>query len=109
MERSDILDRNHLTRYTMGDEALEREVLGLFIGQLPETLDMLRRCGDGKTWLRAAHTIKGSARAVGAWKLAETAERAEHNAERAEHWERLADEIEAAVVEVRAWIEPSAA
>jgi len=101
MERPEILDRDHLARYTLGDAALEQEVLGLFIGQVPETVAMLRNSGDPEAWLRAAHTIKGSARAVGAWKLADAAERAESRSGQTERWDALADDIEAAVAEVR--------
>ena len=101
MECREILDRDHLARYTMGDTALEQEVLGLFIGQVPETVTMLRNSGDAEAWMRAAHTIKGSARAVGAWKLADAAERAENRCRQQERWQALADDIEAAVAEVR--------
>ncbi len=99
-----ILDRDHLARYTMGDSALEQEVLGLFVGQLPETVAMLRASGDAQAWRRAAHTIKGSAKAVGAWKLADAAEHAERRSEQSDDWDRLVIEIEAAVAEVRACI-----
>lgn len=101
MERHEILDRDHLARYTLGDAELEQEVLGLFIGQMPETLAVLRESDDAVAWTRAAHTIKGSARVVGAWKLASAAERAEGCSGRFEHWGQLADDIEAAVAEVR--------
>ena len=101
MESPEILDLDHLARYTMGDSALEQEVLGLFIGQVPETVAMLRDSGDAEAWMRAAHTIKGSARAVGAWKLADAAERAESRVRQRERWDALADDIEAAVAEVR--------
>ncbi|MFY0611646.1 MAG: Hpt domain-containing protein [Hyphomicrobiaceae bacterium] len=101
MESTEILDRDHLARYTLGDAALEQEVLGLFIGQVPETLAMLRNSDDSESWLRAAHTIKGSARAVGAWKLADAAQRAERRSCQTERWDALVDDIEAAVAEVR--------
>ena len=108
VERQEILDRDHLARYTLGDEALAQEVLGLFIGQLPETVAMLRNSGDARSWMRAAHTIKGSARAVGAWKLACAAERAEGDSEMTERWQERADDIEAAIAEVRLRIANSA-
>ena len=104
MEPHLILDRDHLARYTMGDSALEQEVLGLFIGQMPETVAMLRESRDAQAWQRAAHTVKGSAKAVGAWKLAKAAERAERRSDDSDDWDQLADAIEAAVAEVRACI-----
>lgn len=100
----DILDRDHLARYTLGDSALEQEVLGLFIGQMPDTMAMLRNSSNQKAWTLAAHTIKGSARAVGAWKLARAAERAESGADRREDWSSLAHDIDEAISEVRARI-----
>ena len=35
------VDIKHLRRYTLGDQALEKEVLELFLGQLPETIASL--------------------------------------------------------------------
>lgn len=104
MAGQDVLDRDHLARYTLGDAALEQEVLGLFIGQMPETLAMLRSSGDQKAWTLAAHTIKGSARAVGAWKLASAAERAEGRASCPEDWPSLVNDIDKEIEEVRASI-----
>lgn len=71
------IDRAHLARYTFGSLPLELEVLGLFAEQAPKTVDDLTTASTGKEWRDAAHTLKGSARAVGAWRLAECAERAE--------------------------------
>lgn len=71
------IDRAHLARYTFGSLPLEIEVLGLFAEQAPETLGMLATAEPGKPWRDAAHTLKGSARAVGAWRIAEAAEQAE--------------------------------
>lgn len=71
------IDHVHLARYTMGNTALELEVLRLFIGQAPSTLRDLEQARDGKAWHMAAHTMKGSAKAVGAGRLAHAAEQAE--------------------------------
>ena len=71
------IDRRHLSRYTLGDPALEAEVLGLFAAQLPDTIDALKEACCERAWSMAAHTLKGSARAVGAWRLAQLAEQAE--------------------------------
>lgn len=101
MDHKDILDREHLARYTLGDPALEREILYLFIGQLPATLASLQDCGCRGDWVQVTHTIKGSARAVGAWRLAEAAERAERAAEQVADWTRLRAEVASAATEVR--------
>lgn len=71
------IDLAHLRRYTMGDRALELEILDLFAGQLPITIGALKDASSEKEWGIAAHTLKGSARAVGAWSLATIAESAE--------------------------------
>jgi len=73
----DPVDVQHLRRYTLGDQCLEREVLALFIDHVPVTLEALRRARTSDDWKRAAHTLKGSARAVGAWRMAKLAESAE--------------------------------
>ncbi len=71
------VDRAHLARYTLGDPALEREVLGLFLAQIPLTVESLKFAATDKDWYMAAHALKGSARAVGAWKLSRLAQMAE--------------------------------
>ena len=71
------VDLKHLRRFTLGDRALEKEVLELFLGQLPETIASLRGAATEKDWRIAAHTLKGSGRAVGAWRIARLAEQAE--------------------------------
>ncbi len=71
------IDHAHLARYTFGNAELEREVLGLFAAQAPQTMDWLRTATTPKAWRDAAHTLKGSARAVGATQVAAAAEQAE--------------------------------
>lgn len=71
------LDLVHLGRYTMGDRALEAEILALFIGEVPRTLASMYNADDLQSWKSAAHTLKGSGRAVGAWRIAQLAEDAE--------------------------------
>jgi HPt (histidine-containing phosphotransfer) domain-containing protein len=75
--RDDPLDICHLRRFTLGDRRLEIEILNLFIDQVPLTIAVLQNARNDHDWLNAAHTLKGSARAVGAWRLAELAERLE--------------------------------
>lgn len=71
------IDHAHLARYTLGNRPLELEVLQLFTGQAPSTLASLAAATTSKDWHIYAHTLKGSARAVGAWGLASAAEEAE--------------------------------
>ena len=71
-----IIDEGHLGRMTLGDRSLEREVLEIFARQ---TVLMLERIVATKPALAAAaaHTLKGSARGIGAWRVAQAAERLE--------------------------------
>ena len=71
------IDRRYLARFTLGNRELEREVLELFAGQMPRYVDQLRAAASAKEWVLAAHTIKGSALAVGARRLASLAQIAE--------------------------------
>jgi HPt (histidine-containing phosphotransfer) domain-containing protein len=65
------IDLQHLKRMTMGEPALEREVLTLFATQSRELASKLAGMPDDADAL--AHTLKGSARAVGAFRVAEAA------------------------------------
>lgn len=76
------LDHAHLARYTLGDKALELEILDLFLDEAPHTLNRLETLAacipcDAKAWVVGCHTLKGSAWAVGAFDVAAAAERAE--------------------------------
>lgn len=71
------IDRAHLARYTGGDAALDTEILDLFASQLPSTIGALKLSQSDRDWHLFAHTLKGSARAVGAWRLAELGAEAE--------------------------------
>lgn len=71
------IDLDHLRRYTMGETELEQEILALFVAQAPLMLGQLQNAGSQREWLSAAHTLKGSARAVGATRLGDLATAAE--------------------------------
>jgi HPt (histidine-containing phosphotransfer) domain-containing protein len=100
------IDHGHLARFTLGDRALEVEVLGLFAGQVPVYLDRLRRADSHRAWHEAAHTIKGSARAVGAWTVAAAAEAAEALGAGASRQDRLAavETLATAIEEARHYV-----
>jgi HPt (histidine-containing phosphotransfer) domain-containing protein len=74
-----VIDDTHLQRMTLGDRRLEREVLELFVRQ---TTIMLGRIVGAEPALAAAaaHTLKGSARGIGAWRVARAAELVENAA-----------------------------
>jgi HPt (histidine-containing phosphotransfer) domain-containing protein len=74
-----VIDEDHLGRMTLGDRRLEREVLEIFVRQ---TTILLTRIAGAPTALAAAaaHTLTGSARGIGAWRVARAAERLEHAA-----------------------------
>jgi HPt (histidine-containing phosphotransfer) domain-containing protein len=74
---ADPIDWSYFARFTMGNTALEHEVLELFAGQVPVYLERLRAAQTAKDWRDTAHTIKGSASAIGAWRLARIAEMVE--------------------------------
>lgn len=100
------IDFAHLRRYTLNDRALEKEILEIFAAQLPLTIGELRSASLPEDWKRAAHTLKGSARAVGAGDLAELAASAERAAALADPAARRAivNRIEAAAAGVAAFI-----
>ncbi len=101
-----IIDEDHLGRMTLGDRSLEREVLEIFSHQAAL---MLRRIAGAEPAVAAAaaHTLKGSARGIGAWRVARAAERLEQAAADAsgdEDMNAAIAELEAASVEARAAI-----
>ena len=53
----------------MNSTELESEIIGLFLAQLPSTVDMLERADTAADWKLYTHTLKGSAAAVGARRL----------------------------------------
>jgi HPt (histidine-containing phosphotransfer) domain-containing protein len=99
-----ILDVAHLHRQTFGDRALEREVLALFEQQCLRLPPLIAAGKNPNESVDAAHTLKGAARAVGAWRLAllaEALETALGEGRPAETLERLNRALEQAVAAVR--------
>jgi len=66
------VDLVHLGRQTMGDREVEREVLALFAQQSLSVRDKLASAGKNER-LMLAHGLKGSARGVGAFAVADCA------------------------------------
>ncbi len=68
------IDLVHLARQTLGDHELEAEILSLFVRQSRNLSGRIGAAPDARTRGDLAHTLKGSARAVGAWRIARNAE-----------------------------------
>ncbi|MCX7303347.1 MAG: Hpt domain-containing protein [Hyphomicrobiales bacterium] len=70
--RARPIDLSHLASQTMGDRGLEREVLGLFVEQAQTVRRQMANAAI-KERLFLAHALKGSARSVGAFPIAQCA------------------------------------
>jgi HPt (histidine-containing phosphotransfer) domain-containing protein len=67
------IDLVHLARTTLGDRNLEREVLHLFDRQSTLLIARMRTAAPSGV-ATLAHTLKGSALGIGAWRVARAAE-----------------------------------
>ena len=74
------IDTAHLARMTLGERGLEREVLALFDRQAELLLPRIRSGGPAVA-AASAHTLKGSAVGIGAFRVASAAEAVEQAAE----------------------------
>ena len=68
------VDFTYLEAYTRGDAAFMREVLTVFSSEAVEWIDSLDPRGD---WATVVHTMKGTARTIGANALGDLCARAE--------------------------------
>ena len=97
------LDREHLSRMTLGDTKLEQEVLAMFAEQAVRLLAAMTAMPAETGAL--AHKLKGSARGIGAFAVADAAARLE-TAIRSGHGRAHALAVlKEAVTEARAAIE----
>ncbi len=71
-----VIDTEHLSRMTLGELSLQREVLALFDRQADMLLPRIRG-GAPATVAASAHTLKGSAVGIGAFKVARAVEQVE--------------------------------
>jgi HPt (histidine-containing phosphotransfer) domain-containing protein len=96
-----IFDKEHLAAYTFGDRQLESEVLSMFMEQAALLQERLRGAEDGRQWREAAHSLKGSARGIGAFALGSMAERLEkaHDGLAAPDREAALDSLQAMIDE----------
>jgi HPt (histidine-containing phosphotransfer) domain-containing protein len=97
------VDFDHLKRMTLSEEALEHEVLRMFLKQTGRLLDALA-CSPAEV-LTLAHTLKGSARAIGAFRLADSATALEEIARNGGDLAAPLAALEAAVAEARGAID----
>ena len=110
----DVIDppssAKRLTVENLQQKAAREHALVLFDGEAPKTLSNLRNAlsavpTDGRGWHVACHTLKGSARAVGAWRVAMAAEAAERSPrDEPEKMSAHVLAIEAALAETTAYI-----
>lgn len=93
------IDLEHLARQTMSDADLQRDILLIFRDQVASKLDGLDVASPD---LKAqAHSIKGSAKGIGAFEVAEFAELLEKGeGDMAEQIARLKNAVHAALDEI---------
>ena len=97
------IDFEHLNRMTLGDTGLEQEVLAMFVAQSATLVGTLAAMPADASAL--AHTLKGSARAIGAFAVADAAAGLEAAIARGFGASAELAELGEAVAEARAAIE----
>ena len=108
MARRDLtgaVDFSHLEYFAAGDVALVEEVLAMFREQAALWVRLLDPSGE--TWRDGAHTLKGAALGVGAFRLAEACDAAEHGADaaaRPAQLDRIRDALDAALADIAAYL-----
>jgi len=88
---------------TLGDAILEREVLAMFSAQAVSLTGALARVSTDAGAL--AHTLKGSARAIGAFQVADAAERLETAMRNSDDPAQALAELNEAVAQARSAID----
>lgn len=76
-KQTPAIDFDHLKQYLGDDIALTQEVFGLFKHQVDMWQAGLDPLAEDENWTAVMHTLKGSARAVGALDLATVCEKGE--------------------------------
>jgi HPt (histidine-containing phosphotransfer) domain-containing protein len=96
------IDLNHLSRQTMGDSALAREVLEMFDEQLAQARTTLAASSIEERF-HIAHTLKGTAAGIGAFRLASCAGELEQKPSKQELVEQLSsliDEVRLSIADI---------
>jgi HPt (histidine-containing phosphotransfer) domain-containing protein len=99
----ETIDLEHLARMTLGERNLEAEVLTLFDRQAAVLLARMRDSAPAAV-AAFAHTLKGSASGIGAWRVAEAAAAVEMDAIRSS-----AGEVAGAVARLAAAVDEARA
>src|SRR4051812_27608911 len=100
------LDLVHLARMTLGDRSLEREVLQLFMQQSCMLVQRMQVVHNEAAVAPLAHALQGSAKGIGAWRVAARAEAVERVApDEAARLAAAVDRLAEAVLEARGIIE----
>lgn len=104
------IDFDHLNQYVGGDIELTKEIFGLFKNQVDMWSKSLTADAPDSVWAGLTHSLKGTAKAVGAQRLAEMCEKAEalvgENARAAARQvavEQLEHRISRAIIEIQRW------
>ncbi len=101
------IDLAYLARYTKGNSAVERELLGRFQHKAKHYFNTLSSAKDNSTWKEAALHLQTAATAAGAWRILATAQQASrlhkeaNSPERAQLLARLDEDISEANAFIR--------
>ncbi len=90
--RARPVDLAHLSRQTMGDRDLEREVLSLFLHQVHVVGDRMAGATPQERMV-LAHGLKGAARSIGAFRVADIADAVERDPASAGNLSSLSEAI----------------
>jgi len=97
------IDNAHLDRMTLGDDELTREVLAMFSAQATGLIGRLEHLPSDAPAL--VHTLKGSARAIGAFRVADAADCLEAAIRNGDDPAQALTELNDAVAQARAAID----
>jgi HPt (histidine-containing phosphotransfer) domain-containing protein len=97
------IDIEHLQRMTLGDAGLKQEVLAMFSAQAVGLIGALAALPADAGAL--AHTLKGSARAIGAFQVADAAEELEALIQSGDDPAQALAELDDAVAQARTAID----
>lgn len=101
------IDLAHLARYTKGNSAIERELLGRFQQKAKYYFKTMSTAKDNGVWKEAALQLQSAASTAGAWRILATAQQASYlhkeanSPERAHLLARLDEEISEADAFIR--------
>ena len=110
MESQPEIDFDHLNQYVSGDISLTKEIFSLFKNQVDLWSRSFKPDIPDEIWSAMTHSLKGTARAVGAMKLADLCQNAEamvgeHNRPGARDViiEQMENRISNIMIEIQRW------